>query len=147
MRLTQNFLRRVRKTGFVAFFGNTFLFLIYSVFVAFNIFALIPIPGLRIIIFWVLFGIMMGGFLLMFIGSRLQKVVEKREKGENFGINQTKLSKTEAEFVNHQQEYAAPKGPERRGTLKFLAITLIVLALAVLFGVLSIQPLAEGLYA
>ncbi len=150
MRLTQNLLRRVRKTGFVAFFGNTFLFLIYSVFVAFNIFSLIPIPDLRIMVFWVLFGIMMGGFLLMFIGSRLQKVVEKaeaREKGGEFGINQDKLSKAEAEFVNHQQEYAAPRGPERRGTLKFFVVTLTVLACAILFGVLSIQPFAGGFYA
>ncbi len=98
-------------------------------------------------VFWVLFGIMMGGFLLMFIGSRLQKVVEKaeaREKGGEFGINQAKLSKAEAEFVNHQQEYAAPRGPERRGTLKFFVVTLIVIVCSVLFEVLSNQPFAQG---
>ncbi len=150
MLLTQDLLRRVRKTGFVAFFGNTFLFLLYSVFVAFNIFALIPVPDLRIIVFWILFGIMFGGFALMFLGSRLQKVVEKAEateKGVTNGINQANLSKTETEFLNHQQEYAAPKGPERRGTMKVFGLTLLIIACAVLFGVLSIEPLARALYA
>ncbi len=147
MRLTQSLLRRVRKTGFVAFFGNTFLFLIFSVFVAFNIFSLIPIPDLRTIVFWILFGIMMGGFCLMFLGSRLQKVVEKAEakaKGVTNGINQANLSKTDAEFLNHQLEYAAPRGPERRGTMKIFVVTLIVIACAGLFEVLSNQPFAAG---
>ncbi len=119
-------------------------------FVAFNIFALIPFPDLRTIVFVVLFGIMIGGFFLMFIGSRLQKVVEKAEakvKGATNGMNQANLSKSEAEFLNHQQEYAAPRGPERRGTMKFFVITLFVLVLAIVFQALSIQPFASGFYA
>jgi hypothetical protein len=150
MKLTQSMLRRMRITGLAAFFGNTFLFLAYSIFVAFNIFSLIPIVGLRTIVFWVLFGIMIGGFCLLFLGSRLQKMVETAEtraKGAGNRINQANLSKSDVEFINQQQEYASPKGPEGRDTMKFLGITLLVIVLAIIFWDLSLNPLARGFYA
>ncbi len=140
----------MRITGLAAFFGNTFLFLVYSVFVAFDIFSLIQVSGLRTIIFWILFSIMIGGFCLLFLGSRLQKVLEKSEtkiKGTSNQIDQVNLSKSDAEFFNQQQEYVTPKGPEGRGTMKLFGISVLVIVLAILFWGLSLNSLARGFYA
>ena len=150
MKITQKLLQRMRRIGFIAFFGNTFLFLIYSVFVAFDLFVLFPAPNFRLAFFWILFIIMLGSFLLMFIGSRLQNVIKKADAGLKERIEKTNLknlSELELNYFVHQQDYAPPPDSNRKGTIKVLLITSLVIGVAIVFGVLSIQPLAQGFYA
>ncbi len=128
--LTNAFLRKMRLSGLVLFFGNTFLQLAYSALIAFDIFRLLGVPWLEEDLFNVLASIMALGFLLMFLGGVLQRKVKKPE------VDVAKLGDSAA-FYEQQKEYAEPDldaSYKGKGTKRyFLLVMLVIVATSIAF--------------
>ncbi|HMF32962.1 MAG TPA: hypothetical protein VKK79_16180, partial [Candidatus Lokiarchaeia archaeon] len=117
---------------------------------AFNLFAILQVPEWRPIIFYILVAIMFSGFLLMFIGSRLEAARAKQAEGESVARSPPKvegLSEEQEEFLASQYQYIAPPVDKGGGTKKLLILTGIIILAAVVLGLLKLFPLDLGLYA
>jgi len=115
--------------GLVIFFGNTFAQFSFSLLSAFNVFYIVGLGFLRRPVFYCLTGVMILGFVLMFVGSLLQRRFKKPE------LDAAKLGDS-TKFYEHQKEYGEPESKGGKATFRFFGITLVLFAATVVFYIL-----------
>ena len=113
-------LRNIRLIGLFLFFGNTFLQFALSFFIAFDLFTLLGVSSLETSLFYILCLVMLTGFLLIFLGSLIQRKFKKPE------VDASKLGE-QADFYEHQQQFAEPKETREKGVSRFFLILLILI--------------------
>src|SRR5271157_793869 len=110
-------LRQMRVTGLYIFFGNTFLQSTFSTCTAFSLFYIFGVSWVQVGLFDILTLVMLLGFLLMFLGSMLQRKFKKLE------IKATNLGELTS-FYEQQKVYGEPEQASGKGTFKFFGIAL-----------------------
>ncbi|GAB4307994.1 MAG: hypothetical protein Kow0069_05870 [Promethearchaeota archaeon] len=133
----------------MVFFGNTFFQLAYSAFVAFDLFSLTGVPGLRELAFSALSAVMVVGFSLMLVGRLLDR--EGGERGEEATPRRERDDErddvVDPSFARRQAEYDLPRPGEGNGqTPKFLALCVALFVATGVAGLTGPQRLFRGLY-